>query len=228
MSANPLHGTCTFTLSRSRFVGRHCLTGAGRKVSGPRGLLVCKPMSSCVRATQLIFGDLQRPRRACGDCLAYRSFTRPLLVNDKPPVNDLEYRRQTFDTVCSVDAYLGVVGNFHVCLSCVIASLDVCFIPPLPVLSGYSGGSATLERGFWGRAGTRHSQAKAQDLRNGHLASPLYHTLHTESICTPLYKPHCGCTHTCMPVGHDTPRQTPVTLEGGWTARPPSATGRLC
>src|SRR5207247_9036019 len=46
----------------------------------------------------------------------------------------------------------------------------VCFINTPPVLQAFPG-SATLQRGFWSRAGARRSQeeALAKDLRNGHL-----------------------------------------------------------
>src|SRR6266446_9579912 len=48
--------------------------------------------------------------------------------------------------------------------------LDVCFINIPPVLQAFPG-SATLQRGFWSRAGARRSQEEtlAKDLRNGHL-----------------------------------------------------------
>jgi hypothetical protein len=50
----------------------------------------------------------QGARWAGGNRLADRGFTRALLVNDKPPVDNLEHGWETLDAVPRMDAYLGI------------------------------------------------------------------------------------------------------------------------
>jgi hypothetical protein len=82
----------------------------------------------------------------------------------------------TSDTATPPSCCTSCTRGFNTCLSS-LATLDVCFINTPPVLRAFPG-SATLQRGFWSRAGARRSQgeALAKDLRNGHLVSRLRST----------------------------------------------------
>ena len=65
-------------------------------------------MERVYRAQQgLVFHDLECARGAGSHRLAYCGVTRPLLVNDKLPIDNLEHGGEHLDAVCCVDADFG-------------------------------------------------------------------------------------------------------------------------